>query len=733
MLVEENNKKEGILALKVLDIINFEAPIKFVKNVGSNLLLMSDIKNTFRLIDTSKNFELIQSITIPKIPDSQLHNNKIDVSMGAKYLAVADDVSKSVKVYDFLNKKGLFNIDWHKGNVETVAFDFQNKYLATGGQDGKAFIWSMQTGRMVNALPHHADFVTAMAFTKNGTRIATGGYDKKVIISNLYSMKKSISIAGSHTNCIKFLYFISHNRLVSIDKDGVIVVSDYATGRTIKTLKKTASEPVAVTFIFNFHFMLVACKDDNIYLYDMEDYKQLQHDYLRIEEGIAEFAYIFDQGIFAIGTLRGAVILYNMKNDEEELKGALEQKNYEEAYRIFRENPIMVYSETYKLLEKIWEETSQKASSLLEVGDIDGAKLVFQPFIKVPGKNSYIKNILNDYVEFKKFKALVETKKYQLAHSLLLKYPSYKDTEVYQTMEKDWKQRVEKARAIITKNLPNSDELINNLFADFRGISQKAIIIKSIITDKNALTLFNNKFREKAFADCFRLAEKYVFIKELIEYSKLLQYEDVLYNKMKKALNASEYKNTLEYAKHLTQFTTYKDEADDILKHIEATIIFRTLYQEKDYNEMLKLIAKYPFLEYLEEYEAFNKDWYESVVVAEANVAKGNIKSILSVFSKYVGIDERLDAIGHILSAGYIQQLNFLAKKDTKNIYAILNAVQEYIKIFGYTEDMIGFLDYIDGKLNIKFSESDLNLSEEAKNENFRKWITFAQLPEQLF
>jgi hypothetical protein len=718
--------------LKVLDIINFKNPIKFVKNVGNNQLLVSDLKNNFRLIDTSKNFEVLQSISIPNIPEAELHNNKIDVSYGAKYLAVEDAENKVVKVFDFLNKKGKFNIDWHKGRVETVAFDFQNKYLATGGQDGKSFIWSIQTGRMVHALPHHADFVTAMSFTKNGTRIATGGYDKKIMISNLYSMKKPLTLAGSHTNCIKFLYFISNGRLVSFDKDGVIVVWDYVSGRVIKTLKKTAAEPVAVTFIFNFNFMLVACKDDNIYLYDMEDYKLLQHDYLRIEEGISEFAYIFDEGIFAIGTLRGAVILYNMKNDEEGLESQIASKNFEEAYKLVRENPILRYSPLYDRLEEIWEKTSKKASSYLDQGMTDKAKLLFKPFMKVPGKNTYIKNILDDYIEFKKFKALVETKKYQLAYSMVLSHPTYKDSEIYLNMEKDWKTRVEKAKTILLKDVPNSQDLIQNLFADFRGISAKAVIIRSIMTDKSALSMFNRKFRERKFDDCFRLANKYIFIKELADYARLIQYEDVLYNKMHTALNASEYKKTIEYAKQLLVFPNYKTEASHILKNIETTIAFRSYYTSKQYNEMLKLISHHPFLETLDEYEEFNKDWYKMMSEAEKSAAKGNIKGILTALSTYIDIDERAESIGHVLSAAYIQQLNFISKKESKNPFKTLEAINEYLKIFGMTEDLIGFLDYIDAKYSMTFIDSELELNDDTKQEDFIRWREYEKLPSSI-
>jgi WD40 repeat protein len=718
--------------LKVLDIINFENPIKFVKNVGNNLLLVSDLKNNFKLIDTANSFEVKQSIKIPNIPDAELHNNKIDVSYGAEYLGVEDSANKVVKVFDLQKKKGKFNIDWHKGRVETVAFDFQNKLLATGGQDGKSFIWSLDTGRMVNALPHHSDFVTAISFTKNGTRIATGSYDKKIIISNLYSMKKPIVLAGSHTNCIKFIYFISNGRLVSFDKDGVIVVWDYVTGRVIKTLKKTAAEPVAITFIFNFNFMLVGCKDDNIYLYDMEEYKLLQHDYLRIEEGIAEFAYIFDQGIFAIGTLRGAVILYNMKNDESSLEASIVNRNYEEAYKLVRENPILKYSDLYDRLEVVWEKTSQKASALLDKGLTDKAKMLFKPFMKVPGKNTYIRNILDDYVEFKRFKTLVENKKYQLAYSMVLSHETYKDSEIYQSMERDWKERVEKAKTILLKDIPNSEDLIQKLFADFRGISSKTLLIRSILTDKSALSMFNRKFRERSFDDCFRLSEKYAFIKDLNDYSRLLQYEDVLYNKMNMSLNKSEYKKTVEFARQLLGFPNYKSEASHIIKNIETTIAFRDHYTSKRYNEMLKLIAQHPFLETLDEYEEFNKDWYQSMLLAHTHASKGNIKGILQALSEYIDIEERLDAIGHVLSAGYVQQLNFIAKKESKNPFVVLDSINEYIKIFGMTDDLVGYLDYIESKHELTFMDNELDMTEESKQPSFNRWVTLDVVPEKI-
>jgi WD40 repeat protein len=64
----------------------------------------------------------------------------------------------------------------HGDRVEVVAFSLDGTQLATGSTDRTARVWAVGTGEEVARMPHDGG-VLAVAFSPDGTRLATGSYD----------------------------------------------------------------------------------------------------------------------------------------------------------------------------------------------------------------------------------------------------------------------------------------------------------------------------------------------------------------------------------------------------------------------------------------------------------------------------------------------------------------------------------------------------------------------------
>ena len=60
--------------------------------------------------------------------------------------------------------------------VDAVAFSPDGKYMASGGRDGSARLWSLSSGHEVIRLPHAAP-VNAVTFSSDGTMLGTASYD----------------------------------------------------------------------------------------------------------------------------------------------------------------------------------------------------------------------------------------------------------------------------------------------------------------------------------------------------------------------------------------------------------------------------------------------------------------------------------------------------------------------------------------------------------------------------
>jgi WD40 repeat protein len=70
----------------------------------------------------------------------------------------------------------------HQKWVYALAFSPDGARIATGGFDGLAVLWDRRTGEMVRKLEGHASFVRALAFSPDGGRLLTGGEDNSTRI-----------------------------------------------------------------------------------------------------------------------------------------------------------------------------------------------------------------------------------------------------------------------------------------------------------------------------------------------------------------------------------------------------------------------------------------------------------------------------------------------------------------------------------------------------------------------
>ena len=116
-------------------------------------------------------------------------------------LAIGDDDGKVI-VWNPETNKYLYTLQ-EKDRVWSVAFSPDGKLLASGGDDGKVILWNVKAleeakkdpgedlqknlkeGKYQETLGKHEGWVVSVAFSPNGTMLASGGDDGKIILSNV--------------------------------------------------------------------------------------------------------------------------------------------------------------------------------------------------------------------------------------------------------------------------------------------------------------------------------------------------------------------------------------------------------------------------------------------------------------------------------------------------------------------------------------------------------------------
>src|SRR5262249_9185683 len=86
----------------------------------------------------------------------------------------------TVKVWDAASGQQLRALKGHTGQVWSVAFSPDGTRLASGSGDWTMKVWDAASGQELRALKGHTGAVSSVAFSPDGTRLASASWDQTV-------------------------------------------------------------------------------------------------------------------------------------------------------------------------------------------------------------------------------------------------------------------------------------------------------------------------------------------------------------------------------------------------------------------------------------------------------------------------------------------------------------------------------------------------------------------------
>jgi len=136
----------------------------------------------------------------------------------------------------------------HEGAIHSVAFSPDGSMLATGGKDKTVRLWDMRTGKQLAGLSAHADAVNSVAFSPNGRMIATASDDTTVKLWNVAPPQPIATLRG-HTKQVSGLAFSPDGTtLATASSDKTVRLWNVQSRRTVATLRGHTQDVYCVAF-----------------------------------------------------------------------------------------------------------------------------------------------------------------------------------------------------------------------------------------------------------------------------------------------------------------------------------------------------------------------------------------------------------------------------------------------------------------------------------------------------
>ena len=156
-------------------------------------------------------------------------------SSDGQRFAVASDIG--VWVYDVATSRELALFTGHTDGVNAIAFSPDGTTIASGSNDRTIKLWDVATGENIAKLEGHWNGVNSVVFSADGTKLASGAWDNTVKVWDV-STRTNISTFEGHTDGVNAIAFSPDGTTIaSGSNDNTVRLWDVSTRTNIAALE----------------------------------------------------------------------------------------------------------------------------------------------------------------------------------------------------------------------------------------------------------------------------------------------------------------------------------------------------------------------------------------------------------------------------------------------------------------------------------------------------------------
>lgn len=688
------------------------APIKYKLNASllaigaSSSKLNSSVVGTKSviLLDSSYNLyefrdgEFIFARKIFDYEPQHQFSKACAISMNG-YIAIGEPRSPDCHILHIYNGilTHIKTLSWHKADIYNIRFSKNGKYMVSGGEDGKVFIFGMPHFNIINILPPRSDYISNIHFGKVLKLVVYSSYDN---VNCIFDMDTNKIIGEFETNAVAedMTFFDNDSKIFFICANGESGIYSIET-KTLDIKPNYNAWLTRVGMTKDDNFTYIGSRDGFLRYLDLQTNKHSFN--IKLDnDGIASMR-VIDAKLY-LGFASGHLEIFDLQRFESEFISAINDNDLRKAEQIAQQNLSLKTLKSYiALKDRLWIEEFKNTQDILSQNPSQSAFSEAFTRLKVFFEDEEKKTAFDDFTRnigaAKDLREAMNAKDYALCYKIVSENAYLKETIDYERLENLYNEAFESAKRLLLSN--DDKDKASEILKPFASVPHLKETINILLRNAAKFKEADNLFKNKHFGEFFKLSESFRAIKTTTNYKKALLFgEQIL-----ATINELEAKNSnekaLELLEILLKFVPFQKVALERKNTILLKLEFLDLYGKKDYQKIYTQIQKYHSLKGLKEYINLTHRFNDIFENALLNASSGNCEAVYRQLEPYFNIAFFSDKIESIFNIGYINELDFTLEKYKKNTSEAQNntidwfaTLEQYINMFGKNDELLKIL-----------------------------------------
>lgn len=673
--------------LKVRNKINLIGnALDIVFNNGEYLL----VDHNYRVYKFSlKEFMFSFSKQVAKnIPPHHRYSKAIGCSADG-YIIAPKNKSSIGRIYKLENNHIFLatRLRWHQADISVSKFSEDSKYLATGGEDGRVFIYTHPNHRLNTFLPRKPDYISSIVFSKSSEKICYASYDLTLTI---YDLKTDSQMFVIKTPSVveDMTFFNRDQKIFYVCKNGEAGIFDIVLNKN-EFASRFSSWPTKMMLNIDENYAYIGTRDDILYIHHLKDNTvfssiKLSSKGVTCIKGYENWIFI----CFANGNIQIIDRFYKM----DEFLTLLNQNEFKQA-KVFAEkhNILLKTLQVYTKIKNLsWQKILKDVMQLLNKGETQKILNITDPYFEDPQKEEEIKQYILEQPFIQQFLHEFENGNYGAACEIASKHPCVKDFKEYKKIEEYFENVCDISKYLVFQDPLIAKEKIQKLLEPFKNISEKKIDVMTILNNWDKYFLAEKYSKEEDFQNYFMLAQQCPFLKKSKTYQKMyLKCENLTY-KVQNFISSKDYAKAQEYLDFLLGAEPFKEfviKNQNFLNNIE---LFYEKCKAKNYAECYKMLELYPEMGASEEAIKLYEEIFNIFEEAKNTAQKGDTVQTYTKIQKFFSVSSWRNKVNITMKIAYLYEMHeALGKKDLQIDWE--KSISQYVLRYGKDDEIRDF------------------------------------------